>query len=99
MKQKRLYYIVYPANWLVINSSGLIQVIYAPEFLSATGFAELELREQRNAIEAFLNERMIFPKNAVFNLAEATDGGQIIFHYYQVVDEIPCICRSAKGIC
>lgn len=78
-----------PGELAVINSSGLIQVIYTPGAPLRAGFAELELREQRNAIEAFLNERMIFPKNAVFNLAESTDGGQVIFHYYQVVDEIP----------
>ncbi len=73
----------------VINLSGLIQVIYTPEVPLRAGFAALELREQRNAIEAFLNERMLFPENAVFNLAEATDGGQVIFHYYQVVEELP----------
>jgi regulatory protein YycI of two-component signal transduction system YycFG len=78
-----------PGELVVINLSGLIQIIYSPGVPLRTGFAELELREQRNAIEAFLNERMILPKNAVFNLAEATDGGQEIFHYYQVVDEIP----------
>lgn len=77
-----------PGELAVISSSGLIQVIYTPGVPLRVGFAELELREQRNAIEAFLNERMIFPKNAVFNLVEAVDGGQAIFHYYQVVDEI-----------
>ena len=78
-----------PGELVVINLSGLIQVIYTPGVPLRAGFTALELREQRNAIEEFLTERMIFPKNAVFNLAEETDGGQVIFHYYQVVDEIP----------
>jgi regulatory protein YycI of two-component signal transduction system YycFG len=78
-----------PGELAVINSSGLIQVIYTPGVPLRAGFAELELREKSNVIEAFLNERMIFPKNAVFNLLEATAGGQVIFHFYQVVDEIP----------
>jgi regulatory protein YycI of two-component signal transduction system YycFG len=85
-----------PGELAVINSSGLIQVIYAPGVPLREGFAELELREQRNVIEAFLNERMIFPTNAVFNLAEATDGGQINFHYYQVVDEIPVFAGQLR---
>ncbi|MDZ4133860.1 MAG: two-component system regulatory protein YycI, partial [Dethiobacteria bacterium] len=78
-----------PGELAIINLSGLIQVIYSPGVSLRAGFAALELREQRNAIEAFLNERMLFPKNAVFNLAEVTAGGQVIFHYYQVVEEMP----------
>jgi regulatory protein YycI of two-component signal transduction system YycFG len=78
-----------PGEQAVINLSGLIQVIYTPGVSLRAGFAALELREQRNIIEAFLTERMLFPKDAVFNLAETTDSGQLIFHYHQVLDEIP----------
>jgi regulatory protein YycI of two-component signal transduction system YycFG len=78
-----------PGELAVINSSGLIQFIYSPGVPLRAGFAELELREQRNVLEAFLNERSIFPENAVFNVVEATENGQNIFHYYQVLDEMP----------
>ncbi len=85
-----------PGELAVINLSGLIQVIYSPGVSLRAGFAALELREQRNAVEAFLNERMLFPENAVFNLAEATDGGQAIFHYYQVIEEMPVFAGQMR---
>jgi regulatory protein YycI of two-component signal transduction system YycFG len=78
-----------PGELAAVNSNGLIQIIYTPGVSLRAGFSELELREQRSAVESFLNERKLFPKNAVFNLAEATEGGQIIFHYHQVLDDIP----------
>ncbi len=78
-----------PTELAVINSSGLIQIIYTPGVSLRAGFSELELREQRNIIESFINERMIFPNNAAFSLAEAAEGGQVIFHYYQVLDDLP----------
>lgn len=78
-----------PGELAVINSSGLIQFIYSPGVSLRSGFAELELREQRNTLEAFLNAEKIFPENAVFNQVEATESGQNIFHYYQVLDEMP----------
>ena len=78
-----------PGELAVINSSGLVQFIYSPGVPLRSGFSGLELREQRNVLEAFLNERSIFPENAVFNLVEATESGQNIFHYYQVIDEMP----------
>lgn len=73
----------------IIQSSGLIRVIYTPPFKPDLNLAGLDQRELRSHIEQFLREQQLMPEGAVFDYLETTEAGDITLHYYQAVDNCP----------
>ncbi|MDW7729017.1 MAG: two-component system regulatory protein YycI [Bacillota bacterium] len=73
----------------IIQSTGLITVIYTPPIETDENLAESEQRELRSYIEHFLREQHLMPEGAVFDYLEATETGEVILRYYQAVDDCP----------
>ncbi len=80
----------------IVQSTGLIRVLYTPPFEPAENIAEFEERELRTYVENFIDDQQLMPEGAVFDYLETTEGGEKILHYYQVSDSCPIFAGHLK---
>lgn len=82
----------------VIQSTGLIRVLYTPPQELADTSDDLDDREARVLAEKFLIEEHLMPKGAVFDYVENISPGTRVLHYYQVVDGVAIFTGQLKVI-
>lgn len=81
---------------VIVQSTGLIRVLYTPPFEPVENIAEFEERELRTYVENFISEQQLMPEGAVFDYLENTEAGEKILHYYQVSDSCPIFAGYLK---
>jgi len=81
---------------VIVQSTGLIRVLYTPPFEPVENIAEFEERELRTYVEYFISEQQLMPEGAVFDYLENTEAGEKILHYYQVSDSCPIFAGYLK---
>lgn len=82
----------------VIQSTGLIRVLYTPPHELAGTSDVLDDREIRTLAENFLIEEYLMPAGAVFDSVENISPGARILHYYQVIDGVAIFTGQLKVI-
>jgi regulatory protein YycI of two-component signal transduction system YycFG len=83
---------------VLVQSNGLIRVLYTPPQEVADATAELEDREVKTLVENILLEEHLMPAGAVFDYVENISPGARVLHYYQVIDELVIFTGQLKVI-
>jgi regulatory protein YycI of two-component signal transduction system YycFG len=82
----------------VIQSTGLIRVLYTPPQELAGTADVLDDREVRVLTENFLLNEHLMPNGAVFDYMENIGPGDRILHYYQIIDDVAIFTGQLKVI-
>jgi len=82
----------------VIQTTGLIRVIYTPPHELAGRSDELDDREVKSYAENFLIKEHLMPAGAVFDYVENISSGARVLHYYQVIDDVAIFTGQLKVI-
>ncbi len=83
---------------VVIQSTGLIRVIYTPPHELADASDDLDDREVRALAENFLIEESLMPTGAMFDYVENINPGARILYYYQLIDDVAIFTGQLKVI-
>ncbi len=80
----------------IIHPTGLIRIVYTPPQQIVEDSTTADRRELRNQVEQYLRNEQFMPDGAVFDYLEQNDKGDLIFHYYQVLEEAPVFAGHFK---
>ncbi len=82
----------------VIQSTGLIRVLYTPPYELAGTSDDLDDRAVRVLAENFLIEESLMPEGAVFDYVQHINPDARILHYYQSIDDVAIFTGQLKVI-
>ncbi len=80
----------------IIQSTGLIRVMYTPPMKIIENGASFEQREVRAQVESFLTEQQLKPPGAVYNTLTIDDDGDYVLDYYQEIDGLAVYAGHLK---
>ncbi len=83
---------------IIIHSNGLMRVVYNPGVLLAENAINLDERELRALIKAFLENEKLMPEGITFDYMERSEEGRMIFHHYQLLGNIPIYASQLKVV-
>lgn len=80
----------------VFKPTGLTRISFDPGIRLTDNSAQLELRELKNILSQFLQERGLVPEGIQFDYLSYVEPDQVVLHYYQVIDEMPVFSGQFK---
>lgn len=82
----------------VFKPTGLTRITYEPGVFLVENTSELEELELKAILMQFLEEQKLVPDDIQFDYLEKKEEGRLIFHYYQVVEDMPIFSGQFKVV-